>query len=196
MSKKIIAILVFLVILLIGVAGFYFNLMSKQKEAALVPVDENVVFSETYEELMSRDYVNEYPADYLHLMDENNEIVMYQYGQEVIPQEAEGLIKKQRELFAKELLEMNPVEAQIEKYLKQLESHRELGRYIVSRKNLTTNVLAYDGGITEVKVEEAFSDGYTIQYNYYMIMEDGKWKIFSWDNGVTRYPETEEIEEK
>ncbi len=187
--KKIIAILVLLIVLLTGVLLMYGNLVGeKEPKNENVETQQPVVHSEKYNEIVSKDYINNYPPGYLEVIEENNEIVLYQYGTEIVDSEAQDIIEVQRELFATELLELNPLETQVAGYISEVNENRnrEVPRYMTDRKIVTSEVIAYDGSIVSVYVDEYYSDGMVVQYDYYLISEGGKWKIYSIERFVVK----------
>ncbi len=153
--------------------------------------------SEKYYEITSKDYINNYPPGYLEVIEENNEIVMYQYGAEIFDAEAQDVVEVQRELFASELLELNPIEKQVDGYLEEINANRsrEIPRYITERKTITSEVIAYDGSIVSVYVDEYYSDGMAVQYDYYLISEGGKWKIYSIERFVLKVSDATEAKQ-
>ncbi len=194
--KKLIPILVLLIVLLVGVLLMYRNLVldTENKVENTVNTEEPTEHSDEYYEIMDKDYINNYPPGYLEVIEENNQIVLYQYGQEIVDAEAEDIIKVQRELFATELLELNPLENQVSGYLQEINENRnrEIPRYMTDRKIITSEVIAYDGSIVQVYVDEYYSDGMIVQYDYYLISEGGKWKIYSVERFVVRMSDAAE----
>ncbi len=188
--KKLIPILVLLIVMLVSVLLMYRNLVAdaENKRNTLNNNAQPIQHSEQYYKIIEKDYINNYPPGYLEVIEENNEIVMYQYGKEIVDAEAKDIIDVQRQLFASELLELNPVERQIDGYLKEINDNRarEVERYITDRKTVTSEVIAYDGSIVSAYVDEYYSDGMVVQYDYYLISEGGKWKIYSYERFVLK----------
>lgn len=182
-------VIVLLVILLFGLFEL-FGILKKEEEQVEVP--DVVEHSQEYEKIMSMDFQNNYPDGYLQVVEANNEIVMFEYGEEIQFGEATDVITKQRELFATELNDLNPVEVQVGKYIEDASNYRGMERYIVSRKILTSEILSYDGNVAEVVVDEVFNDGLVVQYTYYLVKEDDKWRIFSWERRVIKSADNKE----
>ncbi len=185
-TSKLIPILITTIIVLIGALMMYQNLVNDQNEQeVLVDNQVDAEHSDTYYDIMSMDFVNAYPPGYLEVVEANSEIVLYQYGEEVQNSEAEDIIAKQRELFASELLELNSFEHQVEGYLNEVSRFRTMDRYIISRRTVSSEILAYDGNIAQVTVDEQYSDGLGVQYTYYLTKENDDWKIISYERKVT-----------
>ncbi len=183
MLQKIIAVLFVILILMTGGLWTYMNYMKSDEP---IEYEDDGYYSEAYTELVTRNYVTNYPETYLDLINENNDIVLYQYGQEVEMNETENLVIKQRELFGKEILDLNSMEDQLFKYRQELTEFKELDRYITGRKTLASSTVPGDSSMTKVSVEETYNDGLTIQYDYYLNSEGGKWKIYSWERKITK----------
>ncbi len=194
--KKLIPILVLLIIILVSVLLMYRNLVTDTQTNgnSNINSEEPITHSDKYYEIMEKDYINNYPPGYLEVIEENNEIVMYQYGREIVDAEAKDIIEVQRQLFATELLELNPIDNQVAGYITEINDNRarEVERYITERKIVTSEVIAYDGSIVEVFVDEYYSDGLIVQYEYYLISEGGKWKIYSYDRFVVKVSDATE----
>ncbi len=198
--KKLIPILIFLIIILVGLLLVYMNLVSSNKNKGNITdtsSNQPITHSETYNKIMSKDYINNYPAGYLEVIEENNEIVMYQYGRDIVDAEAKDIIEVQRQLFASELLELNPIDNQVAGYLKEVNDNRsrEVERYITERRTVTSEMVAYDGSIVSVYVDEYYSDGMAVQYDYYLISEGGKWKIYSIERFVLKVSDATEAKQ-
>lgn len=182
MNRKLIVLLIFLIVILLALLGITLNI-SKNKMEETVDFDDTE-HSEEYYEIMNLDLVNEYPEEYLDVIDVNSKIVSYEYSDEIQKSEIDDILSKQRQLFSTNLLELNTLESQKESYLEEIDGFREWGRYITDRKILTSKMVAYDGSVAEVLVDESYNDGLVLQYTYYLIFEDGKWKILSWDRDI------------
>lgn len=191
----IVVLIALLAILLFGLFELYKTL--RKEEEIQVPeevIEESIEHSQEYEDIMSMDFKNNYPVGYLEVIEANNEIVMFEYGQEIQVGEAQDILTKQRELFAQELLDLNPLDVQVNKYTEDLANYRDIGCYIVSRKILTSEMLSYDGTVAEVIVNEQFNDGLIVQYTYNVIKQNDEWKIFSWTRKVIKNAEIDETE--
>ncbi len=185
-TKNLIPVIIGLIAILAGLILMYQN-MVELSNGTTEEIDMNaeIEHSEEYYEIMNLDFENEYPSNYLGVIDANNRIVMYQYGSEIQVQEAQDIIEKQRELFAEELIELNPMENQVAGYIEEAENFRKKDRYITSRNTVTSEMLAYEGNIASVTVDEQYSDGLGVQYNYTLILQDARWKIVSIERKVT-----------
>ncbi len=197
--KKLIAILIMLIIVAIGLLMMYQNLVldgqGQKEEEIIVITEEEVEFSEAFNNIMAYDFDEFYPPSYIDVVEINNEITVYQYGREVILQEAEDLVAKQRELFAVELLEVNTFENQLDGYLIENNKRRQADRYIESRKILSSEILVEDGSVAQVIVIEINNDGLEMQYTYFLTKEEDNWKIFSWESKTITEPTVKEISE-
>ncbi len=185
-TSKLIPVLIGLIVVLVGVILMYRNFSEMSQVSALDELQNTEVeHSDEYYEIMNLDFVNEYPTGYLEVVEANNRIVMYQYGTEIQDPEAVDIIKKQRQLLSAEILELNTLEHQSEGYLKEVRSFREKNRYITSRKTVSSSILAYEGDIAEVIVDEQYSDGLGVQYTYSLLTQNGQWKIGGIERKVT-----------
>lgn len=183
MNKKLVGLLIVLGALVV----FLFIINSNLKE---LTTDEDANMeatehSDEYYNIMNMDFEYDYPKEYLDVIDANTEIVLYEYGEDIQEYELDDIISKQRELFATDLTGLNTLEEQEASYLEEVKSFRAMDRYILGRQTLTSQLVAYDGSVAEVLVDEYYNDGLILQYTYYLTIEDGKWKIFSWDREVT-----------
>ncbi len=182
---KAIPILIVIIVFALGFYLMYQNMTKVQESETNIDFEADVEHSEAYENIMNLDFVNAYPPGYLEVIEANNQIVMYQYGSEIKPEEAKDIIERQRQLFSIELLDLNPIENQINGYIEEVNNFREKGRYITSRKTISSELLAYEGDIANVTVDEQYSDGLGVQYTYSLLMQDGKWKIAYIERKVT-----------
>lgn len=172
------------VIFIVAIAMMYQN-FTKPQEAISINFDAKVEHSDEYYNIMNLDFINEYPAGYLEVVEANNQIVTYQYSSEIKPEESKDIITRQRQLFSIELLELNPIDGQIAGYLEEANSFREKNRFITSRKTVSSELLAYEGDIAQVTVDEQYSDGLGVQYTYQLLQQDGRWKIANFTRKVT-----------
>lgn len=191
-TKFFIGILVILCIILAFAMLKLFDITKKEDDTQVPEVIEH---SQEYETIMNMDFQNNYPTGYLEVIEANNEIVMYEYGEEIQLGEGEEILTKQRELFAEELKELNPIEAQLANYIEDVTNYSGMGRYIASRKILTSEILSYDGKAAQVLVDEVFNDGLVVQYTYYLVKEGDDWKIFSWERRVVKSADNNDTEE-
>ncbi len=182
---KAIPILLVLIMFSVGFYLMYQNMTTPKVSSETIDFEADVEHSQAYENIMNLDFVKAYPPGYLEVVEANNQIVMYQYGSEIKPEEAKDIIERQRQLFSVELLELNPIENQINGYLEEVNNFHEKNRYITSRKTISSELLAYEGDIANVTVDEQYSDGLGVQYTYSLLMQDGKWKIAYIERKVT-----------
>lgn len=111
----------------------------------------------------------------------NNQIISYLYGGEIKPEEIETLINLQRDLFDPDLLEINPVELQIEKIKSKIQEYKEKGFKIITVKQKSATYEEKNKNVARIKVIQ-YTNGESDNYlEYYLRKQvDGTWRILGW----------------
>ena len=111
----------------------------------------------------------------------NNRIISYLYGGEVKTEEIETLVSIQRTLFDSKLLEINPLEIQVEKVTTKIEEYKEKRFKIIEIKQKSTEYKEEDTNIASIKVIQ-YTNGENDNYlEYYLKKQiDNTWRILGW----------------
>lgn len=124
----------------------------------------------------------------------NNKIISYLYGGKVKSEEIEPLITIQRSLFDNELLQINPIELQVEKVKSKIEEYKEKEYVIISIKQRSAQYEENNKNISRVKVIQYMTGGIDNYLEYYLRKQiDNTWKILGWET-VDEFSISEELE--
>lgn len=182
MKKSTVRITILLILVIVGVVGYYAYLSSKsietQQEAKITPV----------EEALSRDLVNDYPATPKEVLKYYNEILKCFYNEDCTDEEINQLGLKARDLYDEDLLAINPIGT----YTMKLKA--DIKEYKDNKRKMTSSVVAASTNVFYFE-EDGFSFarlgcGYTIydgsgtypSNQMYLLRRDAnkKWKIYGW----------------
>lgn len=134
-----------------------------------------------FQKIMEYDLEHKYPISPYEVMAINHEIVQYLYGHKIQEHEIESVVAKQRKLFDKELLDLNPFEVQVEKVKKEVAEYQEVGFKIIKIDQVPIEYSPHNAKIASMKVIQYTN---TIENNYleYYLRKqtDDTWKIFGW----------------
>lgn len=147
-----------------------------------------------YDELMMYDFDNDYPEDVTGVIDLNNKIMEYLYGDEITKDQIEPLVNLQRNLFANTLLELNPIETQVNEISKQIEAYQQNKIKLSSTKLYSTEYDSKSSSICIVKMLYYMTKGDDIYRTYTLIKDETKkWKIYTWNDSTTGFISTEDL---
>lgn len=135
-----------------------------------------------YDELMLYDLENDYPESPYEVIELNNEILKCIFSGEIEQQEAESLIKLQRNLFAQTLLDLNDIETQLEEIKKLIDFNKENK---IKISNVKTNPAEHDAtnySVCNIKAHYYMTRGEDIDRKYTLIKDGDRWKIYRWED--------------
>lgn len=135
-----------------------------------------------YPEVAAVDLEKDYPKTANGVIEYNNSIIYALYSGGIKDTEIALAFSRQRKLFAKELLELNPFEETLAALTEDVVKNREAKKYIIS---FETNEAKYDGineNICEVEVIQKTNTSVEYVLKYHLILENEKWKILAWDS--------------
>lgn len=166
------------------VVGYYFHLSHRNSQ---VKSEDKVEVSEV-QSILTKDFVNDYPATPRSVVKWYNRIITAYYSQDYSDEEFEKMADAARSLLDEELLEVNPRDRYIVALSSEIEDFKNRKRVIVS------------SSVSDSKeVEYKTVNGHECAYvsTYYFIREgssyertyedfclrkdsDGRWKILTW----------------
>jgi hypothetical protein len=133
-----------------------------------------------YNELMALDLDKTYLVKPEDVVEVYYKAVSSLYNNNLSEEEIEDVIKIERMLFSKELLEINPYDAQLEAVKNSIGDFKKAKKSVVGFEEIS---VAYDEVSQKIcKVETAFIlTGQSINFIHTLILEEGNWKILSWE---------------
>lgn len=186
MKKSTVRVTIVLLILIVGVVGYYLYLSQRSRNIAADAAETKI------QRLLSKDLEREYPPTPKEVIKYFTEIQKCLYGEECTAQEVEELGMKARELFDAELQEINPAEDYIPRLMSEIES------FHTDKKQIVSITLP-----SSVNVKEFEEDGFKFARLYckysmtekgersqqeviYLLRKDGdrRWRIYGWDRLV------------
>ncbi len=175
------AVIVFLIVVLLT-AGMVLGAMylNKNKEEKIEESGENVNehLNALYDEIMEADY--EYITSSYEVIEEFNKTMLYLYSGETNLQTVPDVLKKQRQLFTKELQENNIYEVQLEVALEEIENFNENGVKIIEIKVDTPIETNGKPSYTAYRITQYLNTTGNREGMYLLTKEDKKWKIVTW----------------
>lgn len=102
------------------------------------------------------------------------------YNNSLSEEEIEHIIKIERMLFSKELLEINPYDTQLEAVKNNIADFKKAKKSVLGFEEIN---VAYDENSRRVcKIESSFMlTGQSVNFVHTLILEEGNWKILSWE---------------
>ncbi len=166
----VIGVLIFLISVVVGslIMLLYNNSEEQQSDDPYLAIEE-------------LDLEYNYPDNHLQVVKDYYTIYSYLYSGECDLDKIEEVITKQRLLFAEELNEYNPYEAQVNNVISEITQMNDMGVYFIDY-DINRDVIS-EGEITkaDVYVTEYLSGLVTNYKKYTLIKEAGDWKIFAWE---------------
>lgn len=173
---------IFIVILIVGVVGYYTYLSNRNRE-----VIDDATMTEV-QVALSRDLELDYPATPKEVIKYYNQILKCFYNEECTEAEIEELGHKARELYDEELLEANELGTYMMQLKQEIADYKEQGKYITSASVAASTNVVYDevDGFYFAKI----ASGYNVMQgkvntptmHTYLLRrdEDKRWKIYGW----------------
>lgn len=184
-TPKLVIVVIFLLVALVGYYAFLANNKKAEKDAAKKEATITVV-----QQTLGRDLEMDYPGTPKEVIKYYNEIMRCFYNEECTEGEIEDLGQKARELYDAELLEAN----EIGPYMIQL--REDIKEYKDKNRRITSFVVS-----SSINVERFEEDGFSFArlmctYNImegevnhptklvYLLREDDekRWKIYGWED--------------
>ncbi len=166
-------VLIFLMLALFGWRG----ILNRNAQPTAIPE-----VTQNSSPLLGYDPDKFYPPDPYSLAEVNNNLVSTLYSETLTEEEVYQALDIQRKLFGQELLKLNPLEAHRANALKQVTAFKEQGVKITS---IETQAPIYEPDNPEqctVTVVQKTNADISNTVEYIMGMENGQWKILSWEN--------------
>lgn len=172
----------FIVILIVGVIGYYAYLSNRNREA----VDEANMTA--VQSALSRDLEMDYPSTPKEVIKYYNQILKCLYNEECTDAELEELGNKARELYDEELLGANELGTYMMRLKQEVAEYKEQGKIITSASVAASTNVVYDqvDGYDFAKI----ACGYNIMQGkvntptkqIYLLRrdDDRRWKIYGW----------------
>jgi len=167
-----------LVILIMFIIYRYSNMQQNEAQIKTLPPSE-------YEQLTAMDLKVRYPDGPQTLIDLNNRFIQYLYGGEINEDEINGIIEKQRGLFAPELLDLNEVTQSVRIAAAQISQMAASGKKIMEiRSDLPVYAESEKTGEYEsctITVTQYWTNNVQDILEYTLVNSGGKWMIFRFD---------------
>ncbi|MBQ7934243.1 MAG: hypothetical protein IJ327_05610 [Lachnospiraceae bacterium] len=172
----------FIVILIVGVVGYYTYLSNRNREA----VDEANMTP--VQSALSRDLEMDYPATPKEVIKYYNQILKCFYNEECTDAELEELGNKARELYDEELLDANELGTYMMRLKQEVADYKEQGKIITSASVAASTNVVYDEvdgyyfakiacgySVMQGKVNTPTKQVYLLRRD-----DDRRWKIYGW----------------
>ncbi len=138
-----------------------------------------------------------YPSSAREVVEKHSELMALAYSSKMTDEAATSYAETIRMLYADKLNQLNPVEAQVARILSEREENQEKPFIVIKSEVLD---------VTIVKEKEADSDSAQVDVvhktnqapvtrKYYLVQENGKWKISTWENQTDNQSEEVDVEE-
>ena len=183
MKKSTVGVTIVLILVIVGLVGFYAFLTGRAKteaqESVMTPVQQ----------VLSRDLAKDYPATVKEVVKYYTELEKCFYNEECTEEELEQLGMKARELYDRDLLAIN----EVDNYLLQLKT--DVKRFKDAKRRISSISVA-----SSTNVDEYMVDGFQfarLRCTYsmleganskpthlvYLLRRDDnrRWKIYGWD---------------
>ncbi len=136
-----------------------------------------------YSELSEIDFVNDYPQSPEEIVELNNKIMLFLYGNILADtRKISEVLEFQRNLFSTELNELNTLENQIENTNETFGIFLEKGVYVIDITQGSIKYTSQNDYSCSVTVDFYFNKLENIKKQYHLVKEDGRWKINNWSN--------------
>lgn len=166
------------IIIIIIIIGVYFYYINSNNSDEMINVEKLSAF----EKIIS---LNAGQDDFYspgEVVKRNNIILSYLYGSSVQNEEVNELIILQRNLFDPDLLEINPLEIQLEKVKLKIDEYKKSGYKIIEIKQDLVEYEDKNANIAKVKVIQYTNSNTDNYLEYYLRkQEDGTWRIIGWE---------------
>lgn len=136
-----------------------------------------------YPTIAGLDLKVDYPATPEAVIDINNKLMLVMYNGGINDSEIALSILKQRELFADELLELNPLEQMIIAVTDNILENKKRNVFMTE---IETNDIYMDDiseNIAEAIVMQYINNDIVQEVTYKLIKQEGQWKILAWEYG-------------
>ncbi len=130
---------------------------------------------------------DEYPATPDEVINTHNQLMKVLYNPAATEKNIDDYVMAIRKLYSKELLAMNTVEDQVATLTKEKSDDATNQLEIITNEIKKTYIVKDNEGndtSAEINVLHLTNQG-SINRTYFLVMEDGKWKINSWLNTNT-----------
>ncbi len=186
----------FIVILIVGVIGYYAYLSNRNREA----VDEANMTA--VQSALSRDLEMDYPSTPKEVIKYYNQILKCLYNEECTDAELEELGNKARELYDEELLGANELGTYMMRLKQEVAEYKEQGKIITSASVAASTNVVYDqvDGYDFAKI----ACGYNIMQGkvntptkqIYLLRrdDDRRWKIYGWQLSESEQTASEAVD--
>lgn len=139
-------------------------------------------------EILNAEIQQNYPSTPKAVIEANNRIMSYHFSKDMTPEEVGIAVDTLRLLYSKELLELNDRQQQIDQLTLEI-LNTQLEEAYLEESTIDT-IEFVDDYLTIVEVSYHLSSGKNLR-TYYVIRENGQWKIHSWEDSVSMSQDTD-----
>ncbi len=141
--------------------------------------EEDVDNIEEYNKIMDRDLNTDYPTSYLELMTYYSEMIKFLYGGTATSEQIANVVEKQRHLYSSEILMLNTYDEQLAYIYEDIANFTKDGNRIFDFEILDIYETNLENSMVEIRVLYRVTKSGNSDMEYYLIKEDGLWKIIS-----------------
>lgn len=141
---------------------------------------------------------DQYPDTPKRVIAFNNRILAYMYGNEefMINDQIRPLLLQQRKLFDDELLNINPIDVQVEKARTEINGYKTAGVKIIDSASMDPEPVYIDDeeqeNLTKIKVLFYTNAANDLYFEYGLRKTNMKWKILGWSQ-ISEFTPTEDL---
>lgn len=166
-----VVVIALIIIAVLGGTGIFTKLQEPPKPTKIPEFDQ----------ITSYDFEKNYPDSPAAVIELNNKIMSFLYGGMITEEQIPDIIKKQRNLFALELLNLNSAELQVEAAKQQIALIQAASQKIIKIEAQAPVYDLEDKTKCSVIVTQYTSTTVSNFVKYHLINEDGLYKILTWE---------------
>ncbi|OOB77621.1 MAG: hypothetical protein BEN19_01840 [Epulopiscium sp. Nuni2H_MBin003] len=138
--------------------------------------EKKYLYSLTARDEIEEQLINNYPDSPEEVVNIYSEIFRHIYSEVAKPDSIIESVHLLRLLYAEELINLNPIEEQIDNVLEEVELYQDKGNYIIGS---TIDKVVYQQNNTVVITVTHTLIHQSIEKEYTLIQQDGKWVIYN-----------------
>ncbi len=172
---------IIIAVFLVGIVLFYFNYLSNKSSIDRTPAEETEI-----QQLMEHDMIGEYPKTPRDVVKLHSRYFKQFYGEELTDDELVVLNQQVRNLYASQLLELNPENDNLKALKKSIEGSKDEYIYksyvlpeVSQIEYYTQNGVEMATLEVQITVEMKKEMGYLYE-QYVLVKENDQWKILAW----------------
>ncbi len=165
-----------LVCVMFGILGWRGMLKQKPNTPA-----EGGLVSQSVSDVINFDITNNYPKTPEEIISFNNKVITALYDGTITSEDIPKVIEKHRTIYSKELLELNPLDVHVENVINQIVKYQDVGLYVTSFEvekpiyDQENPLQCYIAVIQKTNLDT------NTQVDYYLVQENGFWKLLAWE---------------